>query len=277
MEYLSLSFRISPSEPFNDLVTFRLGEAGFEMFEDIPGGIRAFIQTNQFHEENLKSLLDECEALHCSISVEREVIPWKNWNEEWEKNFQPEIISNRVYVRAGFHEPAPSYPIELIVEPRMAFGTGHHPTTRQVMEQMLLMDLKDKTVLDMGCGTGILAILASKLGAASITAVDNDPNCISSTVENCQENNVNNVRAIEGGADVIAGAYDFVLANINRNIILRDLPFYEKALNSPGHLLSSGYYLDDLADIQKAMEDAGLSYLQHSEQQNWCCALFYKK
>ena len=277
MEYLSLSFRISPAEPFNDLVTFRLGEAGFEIFEDIPGGIRAFIQAEKFQEEALGSLLDECKALDCSISVEREMIPWKNWNEEWEKNFQPEIISNRVYVRAKFHEPSPAYPIELIVEPRMAFGTGHHPTTRQMMEQMLLMDLKDKTVLDMGWGTRILAILASRLGASSITAVDNDPHCVRSTIENCQENGVTNVRAVEGGAEVIHGVYDFILANINRNIILRDLAFYEKALQSPGHLLTSGYYLDDLDDIRHAMENAGLSYLQHSEQQNWCCALFYKK
>ena len=277
MEYLSLSLRIFPSDPFNDLITFRLGEAGFEMFEEIPGGIRAFIQSAQFREKDLEVILEECRLMNCKVEVEKELIPWKNWNEEWEKNFQPEIISNKVYIRARFHDPDPSFPVELVVEPRMAFGTGHHPTTRQMMEQMLLMDLKDKSVLDMGCGTGILAMLASKCGAAAITAVDNDPNCVTCTIENCAENHISNVRAHEGGAESVHGEYDFILANINRNIILRDLPFYEKSLESPGHILTSGYYLDDLSDIQNAMEQAGLAYLQHSEQQNWCCALFFKK
>jgi ribosomal protein L11 methyltransferase len=276
VEYSCLTLQISPSEPFTDLITFRLGEIGFEMFEDQPGGMKAFIKAEQFDETEIRSIIEECTGLGAEISYKIELIPWQNWNETWEKNFSPEVISNRIYIRAGFHPPAPEYPIELIVEPRMAFGTGHHPTTRQMMEQMLLLDFNDKSVLDMGCGTGILALLAGKLGATKLTAIDYDPNSVEITIENARLNNVEGVHTLLGEADKIHGDYDLVLANINRNIILNDLPAYKAAMHSGSLLLTSGYYLDDLDAIRSEAEFHGLQYVHHSEQDNWCCALFLK-
>lgn len=274
MDYLSLSLQISPTEPFADLLSYRLGEAGFDMFEEQPGGIIAYIPSGQFNSDEVRSILDECREMGCTIASELKEIPWQNWNETWEKNFRPEVISNRVYIRASFHPPDSRYPIELIIEPRMAFGTGHHATTRQMLEQMLLLDWNHKTVLDMGCGTGILALLAAKLGAASVTAIDNDPNSVSITGENAVQNNCTVIHPVLGEGEDIKGEFDRILANINRNIILRDLPLYQKAMRAGAHLLTSGYYLNDLEAIVKACEKQGLKYMQHSEQENWCCALF---
>jgi ribosomal protein L11 methyltransferase len=276
VEYIALSLKISPSEPFSDLITYRLGELDYEMFEEQPDGILAYVRSSQFKEEDIRSILDECHSMNCEVSYSYKHIPWQNWNETWEKNFHPEVISNQVYIRARFHPPAPQYPIELIVEPRMAFGTGHHATTRQMMEQMLLLDFRNKTVLDMGCGTGILALLASKLGGSEITAIDNDPNSVSISIENAAENDASNISVIEGEAASIKGVYDIVLANINRNIILHDLPVYSAAMDHNGQLLTSGYYVDDLDAIKSGCAKNGLNYVHHSEQENWCCALFSK-
>lgn len=276
MDYIAVSLLISPSDPFNDLITFRLGEAGFEMFEDQPGGILAYIKEAQFNEDALRSILDECRELECNVDYSLRHIPWQNWNESWEKNFNPEVISDRIYVRARFHPPAPEYPIELIVEPRMAFGTGHHPTTRQMLEQMLLLDFDNKSVLDMGCGTGILGILAAKLGATEVLGIDNDPNSAEISAENAIENHVPFMECVQGDANNLRGEYDIILANINRNIIINDLDKYVSVMKHEGQLLTSGYYLDDLEAIKNECNRKGLKYIHHSEQDNWCCALFIK-
>lgn len=172
MNYTELNLQLNPLELFGEMLTYQLGEVGFEMFEDTPKGFKAYIQTANFNEDAVIEIIEGIKELNCELSYTIKDIPWQNWNAEWEKNYQPEIIGNKIYVRAEFHEANPSYPHEIIVQPRMAFGTGHHPTTSQVMEAMLDIDFKNKSLLDMGCGTGILAILGMQLGASSAYAID---------------------------------------------------------------------------------------------------------
>ncbi len=278
MEYLELKLVITPREPFSEILTYHLSEIGFDMFEDTVDGLKAYIIEQNYDETKLLDLLKEQSQLGFSVQHEVIDIPWKNWNEEWELNFQPEIIAEKIYVRAEFHPENPGFEHELIVQPRMAFGTGHHPTTAQVMELMLALDFKNKVVLDMGSGTGILAILALQLGAKSALAVDNDDNAVENSVENAIRNGYPNMEALVGESSSIEERkFDIVLANINRNIILNDLPYYAKMLNSNGELITSGYYEQDLKIIREKAKSLGLNYVQHITKNDWCCAAFIKQ
>ncbi|MFM7767781.1 MAG: 50S ribosomal protein L11 methyltransferase [Bacteroidota bacterium] len=185
------------------------------------------------------------------------------------------VVGQKLLVRAEYHNPDSSIPFELIVQPRMAFGTGHHATTFQMMEWMLKMEFNGLNVLDMGCGTGILAILASKLGAEKVLAVDIDPNSVENTYVNCIANEVHNVVSMEGTMQIIDGnSYDVVLANINRNIILNDLPLYQKCMKPDAMLFTSGYYIDELPMIEAKATEVGLSIVDHSVMDRWCCTIF---
>ncbi|MBL7923744.1 MAG: 50S ribosomal protein L11 methyltransferase, partial [Bacteroidia bacterium] len=204
-----------------------------------------------------------------------EIIPWKNWNEEWEKQYQPEIIGGKIYVRAEFHPPNPGFPLEILIQPKMAFGTGHHPTTSQVMEMMLDMDFKNKKVIDMGCGTGILCILAMKLGAQSALAIDNDPNAVENTRDNLIKNQIQHTLVLEGDSSSLKDkSCDVFIANINRNIILNDLESYVHCLRPGAELLTSGYYLQDLPLVRKKAESLGLVFSGYTVNKDWCCARF---
>ena len=228
--YTEINLQLNPIELFGEMLTYQLGEVGFEMFEDTPEGFKAYIQTDQFNQQEVLEIIEEVKAMNCQINYTIQEIPWQNWNAEWEKNYQPEIIGNKIYVRAEFHEANPSYPHEIIVQPRMAFGTGHHPTTSQVMEAMLDIDFKNKSLLDMGCGTGILAILGMQLGASSAFAIDNDPNSVDNSMENAERNGYPQIEVSLGSSELLVGkSYDIILANINRNIILNDLEKYAAA------------------------------------------------
>ncbi len=278
MEYLELKLAISPREPYAEILTYHLSEIGFDMFEDTLDGLKAYILEQNYDENNLLQLLKE--QSNSSYTVQHEVthIPWKNWNEEWESNFQPELIAEKIYVRAEFHPSNPDYNHELVIQPRMAFGTGHHPTTAQVMELMLSIDFKNKSVLDMGSGTGILALLALQLGAKSALAVDNDDNAVDNSRENAIRNNLPQMEALVGESSTIADRkFEIILANINRNIILNDLPFYAEMLFGNGVLVTSGYYEQDLKIIRDKASSLGLNYVKHIVKNNWCCAEFIKQ
>lgn len=275
MDYRLLALKIAPLEPFRDLLNYRLAESGFNMFEETDNGLNAYIPEKDYSAEAVAEVLSECRTLGAAIEAEEQLIPWKNWNEEWEKQYQPEIIGNHIYVRADFHPPNPDYPLEIIIQPRMAFGTGHHPTTSQVMALMLTLDFNDKQVIDMGCGTGILAIQAMLQGARSALAIDNDANAVENTRDNVIKNNCTGITVVEGEAGALAGtSCDIFLANINRNIILYDLSAYAATLRQGGELLTSGYYVQDLPLIQKKAATLGLQYVQHTVYNDWCCAQF---
>ena len=278
MNYTELTLELNPIELFSEMLTYQLGEVGFEMFEETPQGFKAYIQTSNFNQEEVNEIIEGVKELNCEVNYTIQDIPWQNWNAEWEKNYKPEIISNKIYVRAEFHEANPAYEHEIIVQPRMAFGTGHHPTTSQVMEAMLNIDFQNKSLLDMGCGTGILAILGMQLGAISAYAIDNDPNSVENSIENAQRNGYPQIEVALGSSELLEGkSYDIILANINRNIILNDLEKYATALNSGGLLITSGYYTSDLSVIKSKATEYQVDYLQHTSQNDWCCATFKKQ
>lgn len=275
MNYVQLQLKIEPLNPFRELLTYYLAGVGFETFEDKPEGMEAYCQETLYNEKQVQEVIADAQLQGAEIQYTKTVIPWKNWNEEWEKQYAPEIIDDQIYIRALFHEPRAEFPIEVIIQPKMAFGTGHHPTTALVMRQMLKMDLKGKTVIDMGCGTGILGILAMKLGADSVFAIDIDPVAVENTMENARMNGVDRIRALAGQSDLLSGENcDILLANINRNIILEDLPLYSSAMKKGAYLLTSGYYAQDLPMIRKRAEALQLEYVSHEVKDDWCCAVF---
>jgi ribosomal protein L11 methyltransferase len=206
------------------------------------------------------------------------LIPQKNWNEVWESNFEPIAIGDAVFVRATFHQPRPEFKYEIVIDPKMAFGTGHHQTTAMVLQHILENDFAHKKVLDMGCGTGILAIMAAKVGAESIVAIDYDPVCFDSTIENAQLNNINNITALCGSKEAIPNEqYDTILANINRNILIDQMSRYAEALKDGGEIYFSGFYESPDLDIIKGEAGKyGMNYISHKKDKEWVAAKFLK-
>jgi len=278
MNYYELLFTTIPTEDYQqDLLINALGEIGFDTFEELDFGFKAYIPAADFDQ----SKLDEQLSLYQDVftfSYEITLIPQKNWNEVWESNFEPIEIGNKIFVRATFHQPRPEFPYEIVIDPKMAFGTGHHQTTSMMLELMLENDFENKTVLDMGCGTGILAIMASKLGASAITAIDYDPVCYESTIENAQLNHIQNITALCGSKEVIPDVqFDIILANINRNILLDQMQSYSEVLKIGGEIYFSGFYeTPDLDIITDEARKYGLKYIIHKKNKEWVAAKFVK-
>ncbi len=275
MDYLELECKVHPGGENVDILVAHLADIGFSMFEETEEGVKAYIDVAIFNQEQLDALpilnTNELCTVHYTINETEK----KNWNEEWESNFHPVVIGTEIYVRAEYHAPDPAFKYELIIQPRMAFGTGHHATTSLMMEAMLEIDFENKSVLDMGCGTAILAILAEKKGASNILAIDNDPVAVENSVLNCAINNAVKVNCLTGDATTPGEEkFDVILANINRNIILADLPFYVKNLKSGGFLLMSGFYLKDLNVIEEKAGLCGLNLLHHRVLNDWCQVVF---
>jgi len=278
MNYYELLFTIITTEDFQqDLLINTLGDIGFDTFEELEFGFKAYIPEDDFNQ----AILDEALTIYkgmFTLSYEINLIPQKNWNEVWESNFEPIAIQDKIFVRATFHEPRPEFEYEIVIDPKMAFGTGHHQTTAMMLELMLENDFAGKKVLDMGCGTGILAIIAAKLGAAEIMAIDYDPVCFDSTVENAQLNNVDNIKALCGSKEVIPEEqYDTILANINRNILLDQLKRYSEVLKPDGEIYLSGFY--ETPDLDIIMDEArkyGIKYIIHKKNKDWVAAKFIK-
>jgi len=278
MQYIKAIFEFQSIKDYQqDLLISDLADLGFDTFEDSDNGFTAFVIKDNFNEEALKGLLrdynEEFSTIYNLVDVADE-----NWNAEWEKNFSPLIIDDVCYVRATFHEPQPSYPYEIVIDPKMAFGTGHHQTTTMVMQYLLATDLKAKNILDMGCGTGILAILAAKLGAKSLMAIDYDDICYESTIENAALNQVENLKALCGSKEVIPNdQYDVIFANINRNILLDQISRYAEVLKPEGRILFSGFYLTpDLQMIKEECAQYGIQYVDHKQNGDWVAAQFVK-
>ncbi|MFA6945647.1 MAG: 50S ribosomal protein L11 methyltransferase [Pedobacter sp.] len=276
MIYNELIFTLSSTEEFHkDLLINALSETGFDTFEDIDQGFKAYIPAAELEQETLDQL-SETFADMFSFTYTIINIPHQNWNEVWESNFEPLQVDNRCYIRATFHEPHPEFEHEIVIDPKMAFGTGHHQTTALMMEFMLQEDFIGKEVLDMGCGTGILAILASKLRAKEVSAIDYDEICYESTIENSELNKTDNIKVLHGSKEVIPDhKFDIILANINRNILLDQLDRYAEVSAPGGLLFLSGFYEEpDLAILRQKCESLGYKYLQHKELNDWVAAKF---
>ncbi|WP_314153311.1 50S ribosomal protein L11 methyltransferase [Capnocytophaga granulosa] len=275
MNYIEYDFTVSPTEMGAEILMAELAEVGFDSFVDTPTGIKAYIPKDSWNEQILQDiyLLSNPEF---TISYQITEIEQVNWNEEWEKNFSPIVVEDLCTVRANFH-PVPNTRYDIVITPKMSFGTGHHETTYMMLQQLLPLSLEGAKVLDMGCGTGILAIMAALRGAHDITAIDIDPWCVENATENVQQNNCSFITIKEGDVSLIAGEqYNLILANINRNILLSDIPAYTQALLPQGLLLVSGFYEEDLPAIKEKCQEVGLTYLSHIERNRWVSAKFQR-
>ncbi|MDB5014771.1 MAG: prmA [Daejeonella sp.] len=275
MDYKEVVFTIDSGEEYqSDLLIDTLSFIGFDTFEQTETGFKAYIPSNEFDFEILEASIRDFRD-QFSFSFLTKDIAHQNWNEVWESNFEPLIIKD-CYVRATFHQARPDYKYEIVIDPKMAFGTGHHQTTSTMMELMMAENFKGKHVLDMGCGTGILAILASKLGAKSVVAIDYDPVCFESTIENSSLNNISNIVALCGSKEIIPDQkFEIILANINRNILLDQLENYSSVLDNNGMIFLSGFYEDiDLDMLKEKAELLGLKYITHQKSNDWVAAKF---
>ena len=266
--YIGYTFEISPREPGTEILIAELGFAGFESFVENEAGVIAYIQKPEWNV----AILDNIYILtndEFTISYTSEEIEQVNWNKEWEKNFQAIEVDGICAVRAPFHEKT-DVAYDIVIEPKMSFGTGHHETTHMMIQHILKLDFNGKSVLDMGCGTGILAILAEMKGATTLDAIDIDNWCYLNTVENIERNNCKHIKAYEGDADLLEGKkYDIVIANINRNILLKDIAIYADCLNENGTLLLSGFYREDILLISEECEKHKLKFVENIERNNW--------
>lgn len=274
-KYIGYTFKVDPKEPGTEILIAQLGLVNFESFVETEEGVKAYIQEEDWNEH----ILDDIQILNSEefeVTYEEEVIEQVNWNIEWEKNFEQIQVDGKVSIRAPFHEN-PGLEYDIVIEPKMSFGTGHHETTHMMIQQLLDMDLKGKKTLDMGCGTGILAIFAEMRGAKPIDAIDIDNWCYENTVENVQRNNCSHITSYEGDAALLKGkSYDVIIANINRNILLNDMETYMKCLNHGGVILFSGFYKEDIPTMDKAVKEYGLQLDNTIERNNWVSLRYIK-
>jgi ribosomal protein L11 methyltransferase len=266
--YLGFHFSVEPKEIGSEILVAELGELPFESFIESDSGIVAYIQ-KQFWTENILDDLHILSSPEFQISYTIEEIDQVNWNEEWEKNFEAIEVDGICHVRAPFH-PKTDAKYDIVIEPKMSFGTGHHETTHMMIQHLLETDVKGKKTLDMGCGTAILAILAEMKGAQPIDAIDIDNWCYLNSIENATRNNCTQITVYEGDADLLKDKkYDLIIANINRNILLNDMQTYVDCLNKEGVLLLSGFYNEDIPFIDASCTEKGLTYVKKFERNNW--------
>jgi ribosomal protein L11 methyltransferase len=271
--YIGYQFKVEPLQPGTEILIAELGDVGFESFVETEEGVNAYIQKEEWNEAILEDIYILSSG-EFEISHTFEVIEQVNWNIEWEKNFNPIVVDGECSVRAPFH-PKPDTTYDIIIEPKMSFGTGHHETTHMMIQHILKNDFKDKSVLDMGCGTGVLAILAEMKGAKPIEAIDYDNWCYLNSLENVERNNCEHITVMEGDASLLPGRrYDIIIANINRNILLNDMEAYAKCLNANGTLLLSGFYIDDIPAIQDECSKYGLTQVERLEKNKWVALKF---
>jgi len=279
MNYIEIT--LTACEPIDqnvEIISAYLSEFGFEgVAEDEI--VKAYVAENEKTDEEIKVLLDELiEKKLCFDEYSIDIIKPKNWNEEWEKNyFQPIVIGKQCLIKSSFHKTDLKAKYEIIIDPKMSFGTGHHETTSMMAEYILEIDIKDKTVMDMGTGTGILGILASMIGCTKIVGIDNDSWCYENAEENIEKNNIDNFEMVLGDAGMLKSylnMFDVFIANINRHILLADIKYYVKSMKNPSVLLLSGFYLEDLPDIEAECVKHGLKFIDKKIKKNWVCAKF---
>jgi len=269
MDYFEICIRQAQKE-IREILVSLLAEEGFESFAESETELKAYVPAANYERQKVEQLCRDFQ-----VEFTEQQIPDQNWNAEWEKNFEPVLVGNKCYIRAPFHAPGPEFSYEIIIEPKMSFGTAHHETTAMMIEAMMELDLRGKRVLDMGCGTGILAILADKMGAAEVMAVDNDSWAFSNAMENILKNNTTVVTAKMGDVGVAGEEYDIILANINRNILLQHIPEYSRRIKS-GKLLLSGFYEEDLAKIRETAALHEFIFDRFRTKNRWIVAQFKK-
>ena len=271
--FIEYQFNVQPKQPATDILIAELGELGFDSFLETTDGLLAYIKKSEWDSNHL----DQVTALNnpqFKINFESSEIDPQNWNAEWEANFEPIILGRHCAVRAPFHEK-PEVKYDIVIAPKMSFGTGHHETTHMMLQFVLKNDMSGKKVLDMGCGTAVLAILAAMKGAATIHAIDMDPWSFLNAEENVKLNSQDHIVVKEGKVDLLKEhQYDVILANINRNTLLNDIPAYAKHLNKGGILVLSGFYRGDMPAISEKCASSGLSFQENLENNDWVSAKY---
>ena len=273
--YIEYNFEVTPKEPATEILIAELGGVGFESFVENDNGVTAYIQKEEWNATILEGVF-VLKSEEFKIVYSQKEIAQTNWNAEWEKNFNPIQVDDLVSIRAPFHEN-PNLKYDIVIEPKMSFGTGHHETTHMMVQHLINLNVENKKVLDMGCGTGILAIFAEMKGAKPIDAIDIDAWCYENSLENVERNNCSNIAVYEGDASILKEKkYDIIIANINRNILLSDMEIYTSCINENGNLLLSGFYSEDIPIIDAEVSKYGLTLNKTITRNNWV-ALQYQK
>ena len=271
--YIGYTFKVEPVQPGTEILIAELGYAGFESFVETPDGVIAYIQEGD-HSESILESIYILSSEEFEITYKFKTIPQTNWNAEWEKNFNPIVVGDQCAIRAPFHDSF-ELKYDIIIEPKMSFGTGHHETTHMMIEHILASNFTNKSVLDMGCGTGVLAILAMKKGALKVEAIDIDNWCYLNSLENISRNECDQIIVLEGDASLLEGKqFDVIIANINRNILLNDLSTYVTCLNENASLFLSGFYDSDCALIEASCQKLGLKLETKRTRNNWVALKF---
>ena len=281
MKYFEVTFKVEPcSETATDVLAALMAEIGFESFIECEGGTEAYIQQSLFDEDAMKGILADFPMPDTAVEYTISEPEDKNWNEEWEKNFfQPIVIGDRCVIHSTFHKDYPHAEYDIVINPQMAFGTGHHETTSSIIGELLDADLQGKRVLDMGCGTSILAILASMRGADNVTAIDIDDWCVNNSRDNIQLNGISNIEVELGDASSLQGKapFDIVIANINRNILLNDMAAYTACMHPGSEIYMSGFYVKDIDAICQKGKSLGLEFVHYREKNNWAAVKLIMK
>ncbi len=276
MTFMEVKFNIEPIEPARDILMAELSELGYDSFEEDEDGLKAYIEKERFDSTKIRSLY-VLNDRHFKISFDSSELPDTNWNAEWEKSYAPIDIDSKILVRALFHPPSDHHEYDILIDPRMSFGTGHHSTTRLMLRNALQKDLEDKTVLDMGCGTAVIAIFCKMCGAKDVLAMDIDENCVRNSMENCIMNHVE-IDVQKGEAHSLNGLqFDIIFANINRNVLLEDMVRYTDSLNDNGTLVISGFYEQDIKVLREKARSCGMEFINKAQELEWCALEFVKR
>jgi len=282
MVYIEVAFTLTPwSETAQDVLTALTGDIGFESFVEEENLLKGYIQQKLYDEEAIKAVIADFPLPDVAIAYTVQEQEDKDWNEEWEKNFfQPIVIGDKCVIHSTFHKDIPQMEYDILINPQMSFGTGHHETTNLIVSRLLETELKEKSVLDMGCGTSILAILAAKRGASPITAIDIDDWCVSNSADNIRLNNIDCINVRLGDADVLRTerpTFDLIIANINRNILTTDMDAYALCMKPGNRIFLSGFYVDDIPIIQQSLTANGLTFVEHHENNRWAMVVAEKE
>ena len=277
MAHAVLTITVNPAEPGRDIVISELSDIGFEGFLETEDGVETYIEESKLKLDDVEEVFTRIRDAEFELSYASSQLEEKNWNEEWEKNFEPVEIKDLCRIRAPFHESKSGFKLEVVIMPKMSFGTGHHATT-SLMTEYLMTTKVEGPLLDMGSGTAVLAIIAHKLGVKDITAIDIDDWAFENAPENCELNGIDDIEILQGDASLLGSKrFNTILANINRNVLLEDIPKYAAVLNKNGQLFVSGFYVEDLTLIKDVALSSGYTFNGNLEKDNWVSAQFIKQ